>query len=108
MAQRFHVVTQVVLTPVILTILAVGFGFFLSWWFLVAIPFIWLGAFCSAPNMNLADGCLAQIAIVGGFVLWLFFKPLGLAIFAGAASSYYISSFEKLFRVRPANEDTEQ
>lgn len=45
-----------------------------NWWLLFGIPLIYLGWVCSAPNLNLADGCLPQLAAVIGLVLGAVFS----------------------------------
>ena len=87
--------------PGVLSLLSV-FGAFLSPWALLAVPFVWLGALCSAPNLNLADGCLAWIAIVIGFVL-MFFWPPGYLISVSTALSWFLSGFERMARARPVD-----
>jgi hypothetical protein len=72
-----------------------------SWWWLTALPFIYLGSICAQPNLNLADGCLAYVAMLVGFGTVLWFKPLGLAIAAGAMAGFYLSAIEKRVRMRP-------
>lgn len=105
MSQKSYIVPPAVFAPISLTILALVLGFVLSWWALVAIPFIWLGAFCSSTNLNCADGCLSYISMYSGLVLMFFFKPLGIAIATGAVLGYYFSSYEKLIRAHPADDD---
>lgn len=104
---RLHVLlAQTIFTPFILTVIAVGMGFCWSWWSLVAVPFVWLGAFCSAPNLNLIDGCLPNVAILIGTVLIVFVGPLGIAITAGATLGYYLSSLEKAYRWHSAKDSS--
>ena len=86
-------------------VLAVVVSFVWSSWALVSIPFIWLGALCAQPNLNLADGCLAYLAVLASFVLGLFHPSIGLAIGIGTLSAYCLSVIEKTFRMRPYNED---
>ena len=57
---------------------------------------------CAQPNLNLANGCLAYLAKLVGCGLFLVFRPLGLAILAGAMSGFYVSALEKWIRMRPA------
>ncbi len=104
MPKVYALLAKTILTPFILTVTAVGIGFFWSWWSLVAVPFVWLGAFCSAPNLNLVDGCLSNMSILIGIILIIFVRPLGIAITVGAILGYYLSSFEKAYRWHSAND----
>ena len=45
-----------------------------NWWLLVGIPLIYLGWVCSAPNLNLAEGCLPQLGALIGLVLGAVFS----------------------------------
>jgi hypothetical protein len=102
MNERAYIVYPAVLAPSASTIVSVIGGCVVSWWLLVALPFIWLGAACSAPNLNLVNGCLAYLAIIVGVVVFPFFSLLGFAITAGTASGYYLSAIEKWIRTHPA------
>ncbi len=105
MSQRSYIVPPAVFAPISLTILALVLAFALSWWSLVAIPFIWLGAFGSSPNLNLGDGCLPFLSIYLGLFLIIFFKSPGIAIAAGTALGYFLSSYEKYVRMYPTDDD---
>ena len=102
MAQRVYIVRPAVFAPAVLAVIAVVAAVQESWWFLAALPFIWLGSVCAQPNLNLANGCLAYLAMLVGCGLLLVFRPLGLAILAGAVSGFYVSALEKWIRMRPA------
>jgi hypothetical protein len=102
MNERVYLIPPAVFAPVTLTVAAIVTGVVESWWFLFSIPFIWLGSICAAPNLNLVNGCFAYLAIILGFVVTAFFRPLGFAILAGAAFGYYASAAEKWIRMRPA------
>ena len=102
MTPRAYIVRPAVFAPAILSVVAVVAATQESWWFLVALPFVWLGSVCAQPNLNLANGCLAYLAMIVGFVVFVFFRPLGLAIVAGAMSGFYVSAIEKRIRMRPA------
>jgi uncharacterized membrane protein YwzB len=90
--------------PAVLAVIAVIVAVRESWWALAALPFIWLGSICAQPNLNLANGCLAYVAMVVGFAVTAFFRPLGFAILGGAMSGFYVSAVEKWIRMRPAPE----
>src|SRR5580765_4330529 len=102
MTPSAYIVRPAVFAPAGLSVAAAVLAFQGSWWFLAALPFIWLGSVCAQPNMNLADGFLACLAMIVGAAVTVFFRPLGTAIFAGAAFGFVVSAFEKRIRMRPA------
>jgi hypothetical protein len=102
MKPRVYIIRPAVFAPAILSVIAVVAAVHVSWWFLAALPFIWLGSVCAQPNLNLANGCLAYLVMIVGFALCVFFRPLGFAIVAGAMSGFYVSAIEKRLRARPA------
>jgi hypothetical protein len=105
MAERPYLLRPAIWAPLALTGGAVVVGNFHSAWALAAVPFIWLGSLCSAANFNLANGCLAMIAVVLGIVLAFWFKPIGLAIGIGAFSGWVLSGMEKAISLRPATDE---
>lgn len=58
------------------------------------IPFIAVGWYCAVPNLNLADGMLAYLSMMIGFIVLQFHRDSGLAIVAGAAAGFYLSALE--------------
>jgi len=102
MTPRVYIIRPAVFAPAILSVVAVVVAVQASWWFLAALPFIWLGSVCAQPNLNLANGCLAYLAMIVGFAVSAWFKPLGIAILSGAISGFYVSAIEKRIRMRPA------
>jgi hypothetical protein len=102
MKPRAYIVRPAVFAPAVLSVVAVAFAIQDSWWFLAALPFIWLGSVCAQPNLNLANGCLAYLAMLVGIGVTALFRPLGIAILAGAFSGFYVSAIEKRIRMRPA------
>lgn len=104
MTPRAYIVRPAVFAPAVLSVVAVVLAVQDSVWYVAALPFIWLGSICAQPNLNLADGCLAYLAIVVGFVMLALFRPLGVAILAGAVSGLYASAIEKRIRMRPASD----
>ncbi len=102
MRERVYIVRPAVFAPAVLSVAAFVASFRESPWFLAALPFIWLGSISAQPNLNLANGCLAYVAMLVGFGLLLVYRPLGIAIVAGAMSGFYLSAVEKLIRMRPA------
>jgi hypothetical protein len=103
--EPFYLIPPAVFAPVALTVAAIVASSIESWWILFALPFIWLGSICAAPNLNLADGCLTYIALILGFVVAEFFHPLGFAMVAGSILGYCGSAAEKWIRMRPAPDD---
>ena len=99
---RVYIVRSAIIAPTVLSAIAVIAAIRGSWWYLVALPFIWLGSVCGQPNLNLANGCLAYLSIFIGLAVTAFFRPLGIAITIGAISGLYISALEKWIRMRPA------
>ena len=91
-----YIIRPAIFAPVFLTIFAIYLAIQVSGWFFLSLPFIWLNSLCAQPNINLADGCLAYLSILFGFVLIFFFKPIGLAILFGALLGFYFSAFETL------------
>ena len=102
MKERVYIIRPAVFAPATLAVVALAAAVRESWWFLAALPFIWLGSISAQPNLNLANGCLAYVAMLVGFGLLLVYRPLGLAVVAGAMSGFYLSAVEKLIRMRPA------
>ncbi len=102
MPPRVYIIRPAIFAPVILSVVAGVFAAQESWWFLASLPFIWLGSVSAQPNLNLANGCLAYLAMIVGFAVMALFRPLGLAILAGAMSGFYVSAIEKRIRARPA------
>jgi hypothetical protein len=102
MTLRAYIVRPAIFAPAVLSVVAVVFALQYSWWFLAALPFIWLGSVCAQPNLNLANGCLAYLAMFVGFAVTALHRPLGIAILAGAISGFYVSAIEKRLRMRPA------
>jgi hypothetical protein len=102
MSPRAYIVRPAVFVPVVLSAFAIVVAAWVSWWFLVAVPFVWLGSICAQPNLNLADGCLAYVTIIVGLAVLPFFRPVGLAIVVGTISGLYASAVEKGIRMRPA------
>jgi len=64
MNERIYLIPPAVFAPITLTVAAIVACFFVSWWFLAALPFIWLGSICAAPNLIHAP-VLALPRIVG-------------------------------------------
>ena len=93
-----------IFAPSILSVLSILMAVEDSSWFLASLPFIWLGSVCAQPNLNLANGCLAYLAILVGFVILVVYRPLGLPILVGALGGFYASAFEKWIRMRPSPE----
>jgi hypothetical protein len=102
MTPRTYIVRHAVFAPVVLSVAAVVLAVQDTWWFLAALPFVWLGSVCAQPNLNLANGALAYLAMIVGAIVTVWFRPLGIAILSGAISGFYVSAIEKRIRLRPA------
>ena len=102
MTPRVYSIRPAIFASAILSVVAVVIAVQESWWLLASLPFIWLGAVSAQPNLNLANGCLAYVAMIVGFAVMALFRPLGLAILAGAMFGFYVSAIEKRIRARPA------
>jgi len=101
-------VPHAIVVPVTLTVIIIWQGFKGSQWMLVAITFIWLGSFCSATNMNLADGFLAFVAMIFGIILAQYIEVAGKAIFVSTFLAWLLSAFEKRARSRPIFDEHRQ
>jgi hypothetical protein len=67
---------RILKAPYAILVLLVAYAAWQSnWWLLFGIPLIYLGWVCSAPNLNLADGCLPQLAGIVGMILGVIFSP---------------------------------
>jgi len=91
--------------PIGLSLVAIVAGVIWSWWWLVAIPFVWLGSICAAPNLNLADGCLSYLAAGAAFIILRYHPPLGQAILTGVIAGYAAGFAEKMITKKPAPKD---
>ena len=100
MHEVVHVVRPAIFAPAIVSVIIPFAAAYQSWWYLVGLPFVWVGSVCAQPNMNLANGCLAYVAMMLGFILLFFFPPLGKAILCGAGAGFYLSAIEKRMRMR--------
>ena len=87
-----------IVAPILLAVAAVLMALPDSVWWLLAIPFVFLGSICAQPNLNAADGCLAYVSAVAGMVLTVFHEPSGYSIVCGVVSSFYLSALEKFLR----------
>jgi hypothetical protein len=97
---QVYVVPRLVYTPAILSAVALLVAGTRSWWALAAIPFIGLGCLCAAPNLNLANGCLAYVSMIVGLLLGGIHGPLSFSIFAGTAAGLYGGALEQNLRMR--------
>jgi hypothetical protein len=89
------------LVPVLLLIAAIWMGCAMSGWWFLAIPFAGIGWICAAPNLNCANGMLAYLSMIGGFVLMGFHQPSGAAVVAGAMAGFYLCALEMRVTAKP-------
>jgi hypothetical protein len=104
MRPRVYIIRPAIFAPSILSVAAVVIALQVSWWALAALPFIWLGSVSAQPNLNLANGCFAYLAMLIGFGLIALYRPLGAAILAGTMSGFYVSAIEKRLRAKPCDD----
>jgi len=97
-------VPRAVWVPGCLSFAALLLAVILSPWALLGIPFVWLGAWCSAPNMNLADGFLAMVAIFVGLMVAPF-THWGFVVFISTFTSWVLGGFERGMRAYPVERD---
>jgi len=96
-----YLVPRAVITPVVLSLVAIFLAYNENVWVALSIPFIVLGSLCSAPNLNLADGFFAWVAIILGWVLSHYYPEPALPIIIGTFLGWCISSFEMKLRAVP-------
>src|SRR5262245_30921806 len=87
--------------PLCLLVTAGALGIVVSPWWLLAIPFVAIGALFTAQNLNLINGLPSYFSMVGGFVLVRFHEPSGMAVLAGVISSFYLSALEMRILAKP-------
>lgn len=85
----------------LLLIAAVLAAVHVSPWWLLSIPFVAVGNLFTAPNLNLINGMPSYLSMIAGFFLLRFHQPAGLAVFAGAAASFYGSALEMRIFAKP-------
>ena len=103
--QQWYRIYPAIMAPALLTLAALVAAITVSWWWLAAIPFIWLGSICAQPNLNLAAGCLTYLSVGAALVVLRFHASLGHAIWVGAVTGYVFAFAEKMIRMRPITED---
>ena len=69
-------------------------------WALCALPFIYVGSICAAPNLNLADGFLVIVSVFIGIGVAFLKREIGVAILLGAAISWMLSCIEKVITAK--------
>ncbi len=103
--QQWYRVYPAIVAPASLALAALVAAITVTWWWLAAIPFIWLGSICAQPNLNLADGCLTYLSIGAALIVLRFHPPLGHAILVGAIAGYVFAFAEKMIRMHPIHEN---
>jgi hypothetical protein len=96
-----------IVVPLTLAVSAIAVAVAHTPWAYLALPFIYLGSVCAAPNFNLANGFLAFVAVLAGCCVMHFDAEAGAAIVIGAGASWMLSSIEKLIKARPITDNTE-
>ena len=92
------------IVPAVFTIAAILLSILVSSWWLLSIPFVAIGTMFSAPNLNMFNGLPSYLSMVVGFAIMTFHKPSGLAILAGAMTSFYLSALEIWIFAKPYHE----
>ena len=100
-APIYYRLKPAILAPIVVCAVVITLAFVDSPWWLLSIPFAVYASLCAQPNLNLADGCLAYLAIMIGFGIMYFHRPAGSAICFGTLASFYLSSFEKRMTAKP-------
>jgi hypothetical protein len=101
MKTMWYKVYPAIVAPLLLAITSLFLGFTRTGWAFLSLPFIYLGSICAAPNMNLANGFLAMLAMLLGLAVCLFNPAIGLPIFLGTSASWLLSSLEMCIRAQP-------
>jgi hypothetical protein len=86
--------------PYLIFIMVIGAAFWQhEWWLLIAIPLIYLGWICSAPNLNLANGCLPNLLWAIGLIAFCVFREIPLLVIPGICwATWLASSLEVVLR----------
>lgn len=92
--EKIIIVRSARLVPVFLLIATIWMSFAISSWWLLSIPFVAVGWMCAVPNLSLANGMPAYLAMIGGFILLKFHQPSGAAVVTGAMAGFYLSALE--------------
>lgn len=98
---KIIIVRRARFVPVLLLIAGVLAAIFVSPWWLLSIPFVAVGNLFTAPNLNLINGMPSYLSMIAGFILMRFHQPAGLAVFVGAAASFYGSALEMRIFAKP-------
>lgn len=104
-APIYYRLKPALVAPIVVCGVVIALAFVDSPWWLLSIPFAVYASLCAQPNLNLADGCLAYIAIMIGFGIMYFHRPSGSAICFGTLASFYLSAFEKRLTAKPVYAD---
>jgi xanthine/uracil permease len=104
-APIYYRLKPAIVAPVVVCGVVIALAFVDSPWWLLSIPFAVYASLCAQPNLNLADGCLAYIAIMIGFGIMYFHRPSGSAICFGTLAGFYLSAFEKRLTAKPVHAD---
>lgn len=99
---RLYYIRPAIISPILCAGIAIMAAFYWSPWSLSALPFIYLGSICSAPNLNLADGFLVLVSCIIGGAACRLHLDIGLAIALGALGGWLLGAIEKNITARPA------
>ena len=101
--EKFIVVRSARFVPVILLACGIWMGCTDSLWWFLSIFFIVIGWFSAAPNLNLANGMLAYLSMIGGYILMNYHRPSGTVIVVSTAAAYFLSALEMRVFSKPWN-----
>lgn len=105
--QKIYRIYPAKIAPIAVGAVAVYVGLAVTPWAFIALPFVYLGSICAAPNLNLADGFLVLVSTVVGAGVTFFEKEIGVIIIVGVVSSWILSAIEKTITAKPIENDTE-
>lgn len=101
------------IAPGLLMLASLAYAYTVDLSMLFGLPFVLLGAYCAAPNHNLADGFLALLACGLGFALHSFHRELGISAKVGGTIvlptlfSWYLGGLELRIRAKPVYAEEE-
>ena len=104
-APIYYKVKPALVAPIVACGVVIALALVDSPWWLLSIPFAVYASLSAQPNLNLADGCLAYLAIIIGFGIIYFHRPSGIAICFGTLEGFYLSAFEKRLTAKPICSD---
>lgn len=95
--------------PYVILAILVGYAAWQqNWWLLFGLPFIYVGWFSAAPNLNLINGCLPQLILIAGLIgAAVLSRRWPLEIAAVCWVSWLVLSLEEAYRLEPVRSEPE-